>query len=101
VAQQRGQDRERVKVGDALNAFAPAQSEAVDVGPYEQVASEIGVQPEFDEDHVAVSTPVVDFGAQARETVAKPLELCLRGFDPDCARREWLYQNDIRMQKFR
>jgi hypothetical protein len=101
VAHQRGQDRERVKVGDAFDPFAVTQSEPVDVGPFEQVASDIGAQPEFDEDHVSVSAPVVNIGTEAGEAVAEPLELCLCGLDPDRARCEWLHENHIRVQEFR
>jgi len=62
--------------------------------------SEIGAEPEFDEDDVFVAAPVVDVGSQAREAGKEPVKLRLRGLDPDRARPKRLHKNHIRVQKF-
>lgn len=91
MAQQHGQDRERIKMGDAFNSFAVTQPEPIDVGPFQQVTPEVGAQSKFNEDHVVVAAPVLDIAPQAGQAGKEPLELRLRSLDPDRARRKWLH----------
>lgn len=101
MAQQGGQDREWVEVGDAFDPFAVAQPEAVDVGPFEDVGPDSGAQPEFNKNDVVVAAPVVDLRPQAGKAGEEPLKLRLRGLDPNSGRRKWLHEYHVGMQKFR
>jgi hypothetical protein len=81
-----------VEVGDTFAPFAVQQPKPVDVGPLEHVASDGGVQPELDEDHVVVASPVIDVGSQAGKAAKEPAELGLRRLDADCSRCQRLHQ---------
>lgn len=60
VPKERGQDRERIEIGDAFDRPAIVQHQPVHVGPLDDSAPNRGVQPELDEQEVVVSAPSVD-----------------------------------------
>lgn len=94
---ERGQDHERVEVGDAFDRLPPLQNEPVHVGPLDDVAADTCVQPELDEHQVPIATPVVNLTAQIGKATPEAAELCARGLDPDHRCRQWLYQDDVAM----
>lgn len=101
MPKQRGQDRERIKVGNTFDCFVVAQHQPVHVGPFSDLACDVDLKPKLDEYQVPVSTPTVDLTAQARKAAPDALELCLCGLYADHGGYEWLYEGDIMMQEFR
>jgi hypothetical protein len=63
MPKKRGQDRERIEVGDAFDRLAIVQRQSVHVGPVDDGAPNTGVKPELDEHQVPVSAPAVDLSA--------------------------------------
>ncbi|OMC52781.1 hypothetical protein A5747_21585 [Mycobacterium sp. IS-836] len=101
MPKKRGQDRERVEVGDALDRPAIAQQQSVHVGPLDNGARDAGVQPELDEQEVTLSAPAVNVRAQVRKAAPDASEVRLRSVDPDHGSRERLQQHNIRVKEFR
>lgn len=97
----RGQDRERIEVGETFDRLAIAQQKAVHVGPFGDIASDRDVKPELNEHQVPVTAPTVDLGAQVREAAPDALELCLCGLDADHGSCEWLHEDHLIVQEFR
>lgn len=60
VPKERGQDREGIEIGDALDRLAIVQHQPVHVGPLDDSAPNRGMKPELNENEVAISAPSVD-----------------------------------------
>lgn len=99
MPKERGQDRERIEVGDAFGRLALAQDESVDVGPFGDPPSDMGMNPELDEHQVPVPAPTIDCCAHVWKATPDALELGLCGRDPDRGSCEWLPQHHVRLQE--
>lgn len=101
MPKKRGQDHQRVEIGDALDRHAIAQQQSVHVGPFDNGVRDTGVQPELDEQEVTLSAPAVNVSAQIRKAAPDASEVRLRSLDPDHGSRERLQQDNIRVKEFR
>lgn len=101
VAQQCRQYRERVEVGDAFASSAVPQPKPVHIRPLKHVASDGRAQPELDEDHVVVASPMLDISSQAGQAAKEPHKLSLRRLNANRSRCQRLHQHHIRVQQLR
>lgn len=93
-----GQDREGVKIRDALNRPAVVEHESVYDGPFDRIRSNMSVQPELDEERGGIAGPSVDAGAKIWQTTPDALEVCLCGRNTDHRGGQWLHEYHIGME---
>jgi hypothetical protein len=95
MSKKRGEDRERVEVGDAFDCLAIAQQQAVHVRPFSAVSAYPHLKPELDEHEITVCAPTVDVTAQTRQAAHEPMKVGLRGADPDHGGCKRLYEHHV------